>query len=156
MISPYELKTFDDLQGQILTKVEHVDYTNYDSDQIIFYVDNGSNALKFDEDDAEENTVAYRLWHNQNCCESVYVEDICGDLTDLVGHGPILLAEEIIYNRETPEGIPILNEVEQSYRYPDSYTWTFYKLSTVWGSVTIRWYGTSNGYYSESVDFGRV
>lgn len=83
----------------------------------------------------------YRLVHHQYCCESVTVEDICGDLQDLVG-SPILIAEEAISD-EHPED----HEAEE---YEESFTWTFYRLST------IRFYGSSNGYYSESVDFERV
>ena len=88
----------------------------------------------------------FMLTHYQSCCESVYIEDICGDLNDLLG-SPILLSEEVTSN-ENPEGV--------TKDYQDSFTWTFYKLSTIRGSVTIRWYGESNGYYSESVSFTKV
>lgn len=74
--------------------------------------------------------------------------DIVGDLDDLIGT-PLLMAEEILNdNCVDPEGV-------KSTEYGDSWTWTFYKLATIKGSVTIRWYGSSNGYYSESVSFVR-
>ena len=77
--------------------------------------------------------------HHQSCCESVYIEDICGDLEDLVG-APLVEAEEVSNYEAGP-----LNE------YEESYTWTFYRFRTRKGSVTVRWYGSSNGYYSEDV-----
>jgi hypothetical protein len=86
----------------------------------------------------------YRMWHRQDCCERVYVEDVNGDLQDLVG-SPILTAEELTSEPEPAEP-----------HDDESQTWTFYRLSTIKGTVTIRWYGTSNGYYSESVDFDEV
>ena len=113
---------FSELQGKTLTKVEQI----------------GDDVIRFEADDGK----AYQLYHSQDCCESVVVEDISDDLADLVGT-PILLAEEAVSN-DPPEG---------SERY-DSDTWTFYKLRTIKGSVDIRWHGSSNGYYSESVDFG--
>ena len=81
----------------------------------------------------------FRLYHSQDCCESVDIEDVCGDVEDLIG-SPILMAEEAT----SPDGDS------------ESGTWTFYKLATVKGYVTIRWLGRSNGYYSESVYFEEV
>lgn len=97
---------------------------------------NEGDALIFNMDDGTK----YKMHHYQNCCESVTIEDICGDLEDLVG-------------------TPFTQAVESTNHNNDEYsseTWTFYILGTNKGSVTIRWYGTSNGYYSESVDFDRV
>jgi hypothetical protein len=86
------------------------------------------------------------LYHNQDCCESVTLYDIAGDLGDLIGT-PILKAEESSNSDDPPEG---------RYYPPDSFTWTFYLLATVKGHVTLRWYGESNGYYSEGVSFREV
>jgi hypothetical protein len=77
--------------------------------------------------------------HYQDCCESVNIEDIVGDLQDLVGE-PMLMAVEVSgYIGPEPE-------------YADSYSYTFYKFATRRGYVDVRWLGESNGYYSESVD----
>lgn len=88
----------------------------------------------------------YKMFHKNECCESVSIEDICGDLGDLL-NSPLLMAEEV-ESHENPEGF--------NTEYQESFTWTFYKFATIKGYVTIRWYGESNGYYSESVDFKRI
>lgn len=88
----------------------------------------------------------YKLHHIQDCCESVTIESIVGDLSDLVGE-PLLVAEET--NGETP--------ADYKFEYePESYTWTFYKFATRKGYVDVRWLGGSNGYYSERVDFSQA
>lgn len=91
---------------------------------------------------------AYKMYHEQDCCEGVQVEDIDGDISSLIG-SPLLVAEKVTHNNSNPAGVPRLGNDE-------SFTWTFYKLSTQLSSVTIRWYGQSNGYYSEEVDIRKV
>lgn len=81
----------------------------------------------------------WRMYHQQDCCESVEIEDIAGDLKDLT-HAPILIAEEI-------------SSVSQG--SATTGTWTFYKLATLKGYVTIRW-GADESYYSTEVDFELV
>lgn len=80
----------------------------------------------------------FRFYHDQNCCENVRIEDIVGDLSDLVG-SPLTMADEV-------------SNVDDSGNY-ESATWTYYKFATIKGYVTVRWLGESNGYYSESVDY---
>lgn len=84
----------------------------------------------------------YVMYHDQDCCEAVSIDDIVGDTNDLIG-SPLTMAEEVT----NPDGLGRKDE------YDESYTWTFYKFATNKGYVTIKWYGESNGYYSESVDF---
>lgn len=101
----------------------------------------GEDEIRFVTTDGE----TYVLYHCQDCCESVVVEDICGELSDLVG-SPITQAEEV--GNEPDPGKPG--------EYTESWTWTFYRLSTMKGQVVIRWLGESNGYYSESVSFKKL
>jgi hypothetical protein len=82
----------------------------------------------------------FKFYHSQDCCESVGVEEIIGDLQDLIG-SPILEAEEVSSDGTNPTC------------GSESYTWTFYRYVTAKGTVTVRWLGTSNGYYSEGVSF---
>lgn len=115
---------FEDLVGKTLAKV----YRTHDLDDV--------DELHFETTDGDH----FKLYHGQDCCESVVIEDICGGLGDLVGT-PILVAVEV--SQEDPNA-------------SESGTWTFYKMATVKGWVDIRWYGSSNGYYSESVYFTKV
>ncbi len=104
-------------------------------------------GLKVDSEFVTFKTIDGRefvMMHEQSCCESVSIESVVGDVNDLLGT-PILLAEESISDK-TPAGVT--HEYE-----PQSQTWTFYKLATIKGYVDIRWFGSSKGYYSESVDF---
>jgi len=95
--------------------------------------------------------------HEQDCCEDVEVEDICGDLRDLIGE-TIVTAESAI-NSSDEESTEVINQGSFLPVYPTAHTmsdtsetWTFYKLDCIKGSVVIRWLGSSNGCYSESVD----
>jgi hypothetical protein len=117
------MTAFNELIGKTLTSVK------VEEDRIYFNCSDGSE---------------YLMYHQQDCCEGVDIDDINGDLDDLIGD-PILQAEE---RSNSDSGAKD--------KWDESYTWTFYTLATVKANVTIRWYGTSNGYYSESVDFEKI
>jgi hypothetical protein len=121
---------FSVLKGKTLTEIRDLD-----------------NRLDFYTEDEKH----YSMYHSQDCCESVYIESITGDLKDLIGT-PILVADESVNRDKHPEDSKKSSDIF----YDDSFTWTFYKLDTIKGGVTIRWYGSSNGYYSESVELVEV
>jgi hypothetical protein len=118
-----DAKEVSELLGKTLRSVERV-------------TEDGDDSLVF----VTTDDVQYIMWHEQDCCESVYIEDIVGNLDDLVG-SPLTLANEASNREDDEDG---------------SCTWTFYKFATVKGYVDIRWCGTSNGYYSESVSFAQL
>ena len=126
----YKEVEFNELKGKVLISVVVNEYND---------------EMKFVTTDGE----VYTLYHAQDCCESVEIESIVGDLADLVGE-EILMAEEA---QNLFDLIKSAGEVEED-EY-GSHTWTFYKLATRKGYVDIRWYGSSNGYYSEEVSFKR-
>ena len=78
---------FEGLLGKTL-----IDIQNIDNEELIFTVDDGTQ---------------YELYHAQDCCEVVRIVDIDGDLNDLLNL-PILRAEEVTHEQETPEDAPIL------------------------------------------------
>ncbi len=123
------VEKFEDLKGMVCTGV--CKSTNAD-------------ALFFDLEDGR----VFILYHSQDCCESVYIEDIVGDLSDLV-NSEVLLAEEA-HGEEHRE---VFDETFDEEVGMGLESWAFYKLSTIKGNVTIRWSGSSNGYYNIGVSF---
>ena len=114
-------KEFSDMVGRVCTAI----IGDEGSDELVFFFDLDGWKMT--------------MYHKQDCCEDVEIEDIVGDLNDLL-LTPILKAEVVESGDPPPAG-----------RVTDSHTWTFYKLATAKGYVDIRWFGSSNGYYSEGV-----
>jgi hypothetical protein len=113
VIVPFEM-----LKGKTF---QRIDYNN-DETKITFYCSDGT---------------VYEQSHERYCCENVWIEDVCGDFSNLLNY-PIVEAEEVSNNENSPP----------EYKRPDDFWlggWTYYKLSNIKGSVTIRWFGCSNG-----------
>jgi len=118
---------FEDLKGKILTSI------TFDNEDLFTYKNASEIYLK------TADFAHFIMIHHQDCSETVYVEDICGDIKDVL-NTPIINAEESTNRKQDTEDY-------------ESVTWTFYKIDTIKGGITIRWCGSSNGWYSEGVDF---
>ena len=88
----------------------------------------------------------FQMFHSYDCCENVVIEDITGEVHKLCDT-PILAAYKSTNRTDPPSSING-NHGE--------YTWTFYRIATIETTVVIRWYGTSNGYYSEEVSLQEI
>lgn len=120
---------FKELEGLTITEIEKCEV--FDGDGLIFRTADGRE---------------YLMGYRQDCCASVGLDDINGEL-DWLLNSPVLRAEENSSEDEPPK-------VERASE-PESETWTFYRIQTAKGLVVIRWHGESNGYYSESPSFQR-
>jgi hypothetical protein len=121
-----------ELEGKIFSKV-FKSYIGYDEKECIVFQLKDSNS-------------GYVEYHDQDCCEDVSIEDICGDLSDL--ENTEILSAYCDYKHKCSE-----DDSDDGYEpNGQSQTWYFYNIRTIKGSVTIRWYGTSNGYYSETAN----
>lgn len=113
------MASFADLRDQILVSVD----ARVGADEVRFLLADGR---------------VFVMLHRQDCCETVSLVDVCGDVADL-REAQVLDAREEINADDS-------NSCESG-------TWTFYVLQTTKGAVTLRWLGMSNGYYSEGVSF---
>jgi hypothetical protein len=84
----------------------------------------------------------FKMEHEQDCCEYVRLIDVVGDISDLLD-SPITLAESIT-KKVSPEEVSEYGE------------WTFYRLGTLRGIVTLRWLGETNSCYSLEVNVFEV
>ncbi len=80
-------------------------------------------------------------YHSQDCCESVSVSRIEGELANIID-SPITEAEHTCDS-----------DTDRPGEYSDSWTWTKYRVRTAKGEATIVWLGESNGYYGETPYF---
>ncbi len=95
----------------------------------------GSTSVQFHFEDGTR----MEMYHEQDCCEAVSLCDVVGGPEQLLGVPLLQAREDRSLDATDPEAY-------------DSHTWTYYTFATIKGYVHLRWLGSSNGYYSESVD----
>ena len=119
---------FDVLKGKTITSIEGMEV--------------GSTQIQFNCSDG----YSYIMGHAFTNVEpvEVQVDDICGEVDSLIG-SPIVIAEEN-YNEDG----------EPKNTSDKSWLWVFYKFATIKGYVDIKWYGVSDGRYSEAVEMYKV
>jgi hypothetical protein len=107
--------------------------------RVVKYIDIDKEEMKIT---CEDNSV-FTFYHEQDCCENVYIADTVGDPMSLKGWK--LLSVDMDAENES--------DGWDGFRFDQiSRTVTMVKFVTDENTVSVRWIGESNGYYSESVD----
>ena len=91
-----------------------------------------------------ESGRTFLIHHDQDCCESVHIEDTEGNWRELLGKQVIEVTHE-----ETESGDPPPEDAE-------SWTRTALAFKVDDATVISRWIGESNGHYSESVTIAEI
>ena len=81
------------------------------------------------------------IYHEQDCCETVQIQDTEGNWHDLIG--------KVITETDHDETCGVLDNSESS-------TLTTLTFKCDDATVISRWIGESNGYYSEGVDLADI
>lgn len=130
----YESNCITDVMETLDIKSELIDYVDlvkdkYGNTEIVMIEFESGSTLKF--------------YHEQDCCESVYLESVDTNIDNLQGSKLLGIEEVAQKGNEDDYG---------------SKTWTFYKIKTTSGYFTFRWLGKSNGHYSEtvSIEYNKV
>ena len=118
---------FETLVGETLTSLE------MQGDVLVFTCESGK---------------VFEMGYIPDCCASCYLESGLEDAKDLVGQKLERAMVDSSYT--TPE------DYKHEWSEPESQTWTFYTLRTNKGTAQLRWFGSSNGYYSETPTFRRI
>jgi hypothetical protein len=102
------------------------------------------------EEDSSDVTIKFTdgtyitQYHEQDCCESVYITQVDGNASKHIGATMISLEEKVLDSEDmSSDDLP---------DYYESLTATFYTMKTSKGYLDWRFFGESNGYYSESVN----
>lgn len=86
----------------------------------------------------------FAIRHEQDCCEDVWFVDGEEDISDMVGDYLVKIR------------IDVSPQDRDSNRIDECSTWTFVTIQTLRNSYSFRWYGESNGYYSETVQLDDI
>lgn len=110
---------------------------------------------QLDELHIETTTGRYKLYHYQDCCETVGLHQTVGSIESVL-NSPVTKTDESS-SPLPPEDPQFKTEREAEEYEPESETWSLFEIETEnGGKVAFLWHGESNGYYSEGVSFEQL